>query len=180
MTNTNGLISKLRRVRDSIKTKKAQGKFDSADSGLYSGLIGFANLLGLGNMIDKWVDGKNDKEFTQKLNQRLTKDAALRQRALNYAQDLITKLETASMGVGGNAAVKVGKTLNKVKKDYADMSQQDTLIRAVEENLMNQANAANYDNAIDKGHAHKSITKQEEQKNVLQKPFNEKFESYIR
>ena len=186
-SKTPGLRSKLQKLQ--MKLRSRYNKTSSGDqsvgdvigSGLYAGLKGLLNMFGLGEMVDTWVKGsEGDSDFYNQVSERTAKDAALRQRAINRINDLITRLDTAAMGLTGNSAVKIGDSVNKLKRDAEDMNTHNSLINAVEQNILSDANDTKFDDAVARKQSQKSVRRKENDKNALQKTFNERFEAYIR
>lgn len=184
---SNGIRAKLQELQMKIRgkyNKTASGDKSVGDvvgSGLYAGLKGLLNMFGLGEMLDTWVKGtEGDSDFYNQVSERTAKDAALRQRAINRINDLIARLDTAAMGLTGNSAVKIGDNVNKLKRDAEDMNTQNSLIGAVEQNILSDANDTKYDDAVARKQSQKSVRRKENDKDALQKTFNERFEAYIR
>lgn len=182
-----GIRSKLQKLQMKLRSrynKSASGDKSVGDvigSGLYAGLKGLLNMFGLGEMVDTWVKGtEDDSAFYNQVSERTAQDAALRQRAINRINDLITKLDTAAMGLTGNSAVKIGDSVNKLKRDADDMNMQNSLINAVEQNILSDANDTKFEDAVTRKQSQKSVRRKENDKNALQKTFNERFEAYIR
>lgn len=182
-----GIGAKLHELQMKLRgkyNKMASGEKSVGDvvgGGLYAGLKGLLNMFGLGEMLDTWVKGtEGDSDFYNQVSERTAKDAALRQRAINRINDLIARLDTAAMGLTGNSAVKIGDNINKLKRDAEDMNTQNSLIGAVEQNILSDANDTKYDDAVARKQNQKSVRRKENDKDALQKTFNERFEAYVR
>lgn len=186
-SKSTGIRSKLQELQMKLRGKynksasREKSVGDVVGSGLYAGLKGLLNMFGLGEMVDTWVKGsEGDSDFYNQVSERTAKDAALRQRAINRINDLITRLDTAAMGLSGNSAVRIGDNVNKLKKDAEDMNTHNSLINAVEQNILSDANDTKYDDAVARKQSQKSVRRKEKDKDALQKTFNERFEAYIR